>query len=266
MIAVLFRTLRDRWRMLLAVSVIGVGTTLMYVSLFPSYQDLLTKNQQLFNEMPEALLKAFNIESATFDTIEKFLTIEMYSLFWLVLAIILTLSLSGSSLAGEVERETVMQSLGQPISRSSFYLGKFLGAAKIFSAFNLVVVLSVFPFAAMFDVTVLPWHYLSAVVLCELFGLAFLGLGFAVSAWLSDKGKVYMALGGVVLVMYVLNIVSALLPKLEKLQYASLFHYFDPNSFLVRGEYALTSMLVFAGVAVSGMLIGWWRWVHRDLI
>ncbi len=265
MIPIILRTIRDRWRMLLAVTLIGVLSMLMYVSMYPTYQKSLAQSQEIFKDMPEALLKAFNMESLSFDTLEKFLNIEMYSLFWLVLAIILTLSLAGSSLAGEVERETATLTASQPIARTTHYLGKFLAAAALFTTFNVLVNASAVPFAAAFGLPILAGHYFVVGVMCELFGLALLGLGFAVSSFLSDKGKVYMTLGGVILVMYVLNIVSAIQPSIEQLKYASLFHYFDPNKFLVKGHYDLTATLVFTAVLLAGLLVGWWRWQQRDL-
>ncbi len=266
MIAIILRTIRDRWKMLVAVTLIGMLTMLMYTSLFPSYQKILSQNQQLYSQMPEALRKAFNIDSFSFDTLEKFLNIEMYSLFWPVLMIILTLSLSGSSLAGEVERETIAQSLAQPVSRSRVYLAKFLAATKIFTVFNVLVNASVFPIAAAFKVSLIAGHFLCVAIMCELFGLALLGMGFAVSSFMSDKGKVTMTMGGLVLVMYVLNIVSSILTSLDKLKYASLFHYFNPNVSLIEGRYDTTSMSVFIALFIFGALIGWWRWTRRDIV
>ncbi len=266
MIAIILRTFRDRWKMLLAVTVIGVGTMLMYTSLFPTYRDILAKNNQLYSQMPGALRKAFNIESFSFDTIEKFLNIEMYSLFMPILTIILTLSLSSNSIAGEVERETSVQSATQSVSRTTVYLGKLLAAIKIFSIFNVLVNFSVFPLAALFKLPIQTGHFVAATVMCELFGLALLGIGFGVSAFLSDKGKVQMIVAGTVLVTYTLNIVSSLLPSLDKLKYLSFFHYFDPNVFLVQGRYQAADIWYFSAITVVGITIGWWRWTKRDIL
>ncbi|MFH1171644.1 MAG: ABC transporter permease subunit [bacterium] len=265
MIPIILRTIRDRWKMLLVITIIGVGTMLMYVSMFPTYQHMMEQNTQMFDQLPEAFKKAFNMEDFSFNTLEKFLNIEMYSLFWLVLTIILALSLASGSLAGEVERETIVQTVGQPVSRRTVYIARFLAAAKIFTVFNILVNASVFPFATMFHIPIQVMNFVTVGVMCELFGLAFLGLGFAVSAFMSDKGKTQMILAGVVLVMYVLNIVSGLRPSIEKLKYASLFHYFNPNTFLVKGEYDLTAILVFVGLAVVGFGVGLWRFTKRDV-
>lgn len=265
MLAIILRTFRDRWRMLLAVTLIGVGVVLMYTALFPSYKDLMSKNNDLFTQMPEALKKAFNLESFNFDTIEKFLNIEMYSLFWPILAVIFSLSLASNSLAGEVERETIVQTAAQPISRSTTYVAKFLAAIKLFTVFNVLVNLSVIPLATAFHLPVQAGHFVTAMVVCELFGLALLGLGFGLSAFLSDKGKVQMILAGTILLTYVVNIVSGILPSLDKLKYVSFFHYFDPNRFLVEGKYELIPVLYFGGLAVIGFSLGWWRWTKRDI-
>lgn len=265
MIAIILRIFRDRWRMLLAVTVIGVVTMLMYTSLFPTYRDVLAKNNQLYAQMPEALRKAFNIESFNFDTLEKFLNIEMYSLFWPILTVILVLSLASTSVAGEIERETIVQTLGQPISRSVVYVAKFLAAAKIFTIYNVLVNASVFPLAAIFHLPVQVGHFGMAMVMCELFGLALLGVGFGISAFMSDKGKVQMTLGGLVLLTYTLNIVSSLLSSLDKLKYFSFFYYFNPNAFLVKGEYSGVSILYYLALLVIGCTVGWWRFTKRDV-
>lgn len=265
MMAVMTRMWRDRWRMFAAVTGIGLMTMLMYVSLFPTYQKTLAQSGQIYRQLPEALKKAFNIQSFSFDTLEKFLNIEMYSLFWIILTLVLVISLAKSSLAGAIEHETIVQTLAQPVSRRTAYLGKFLMAAKIFTVFNLIVNASVFPLATTFHLTIQPSHFVIVTVMCELFGLALLGLGFSVSSWMSEEGRVNMTLSGIILIMYVLNIVSGIQPKIDGLKYASLFHYFNPYQFLVNGQYDPTAIVVFSGLTIVGFAIGLWRFTTRDV-
>lgn len=266
MITIFLRTIKDRWRMLLAVSVIGVGSMLMYVSMYPTYQKSLAQSQEIFKNMPEALMKAFNMDTLSFDTLEKFLNVEMYSMFWLILTILLTLSLAGNALAGDVERETSTITAAQPVARWKIYGGRFLAAALMVTVFNAFINLSVFPLAAAFNLTAHARNFLMVGLMGELFALALLGVTFAVSAFLSDKGKVYMTLGGVLLVMYVLNIVSALQASLDKLKFVSIFHYFNPGKFLVKGEFDLLATVVFVGLLVAGATIGLIRWRTRDIV
>lgn len=266
MIPIILRTVRDRWKMLLAMCLIGVGSQLMYISLFPTFQSSQINYDEIFKQVPEAFMKVINMDSFQLDTVEKYLTMEMYSMFWLILTIILCLSLPGSGLTAEVERETIVQSAAQPVSRTSIYIGKWLAAVAIFTAFNVVVNVVVFPLCEIFKLAYQPSHFLAVGVMGELFAMALLSLTFAVAAFLSDKGRVYMVMGGVILVMYVLNIVSSLKPAIENLKYASLFHYFDPNKALIRGQYDGTAILVFVGLIVAGFFVGLWRWRTRDLV
>ena len=266
MIAVILRTIRDRWKMLLAICVIGMGTQLMYISLFPSFKTSQINYDDLMKQMPEAFKKVINMESFSMDTIEKYLTMEMYSMFWLILTIIFCLSLGGTGIAAEIERETVVQSAAQPISRTGIFIGKWLASAKLFTIFNIVINAAVVPLCHLFNVTYLPDHFLAVTVMGELFGLALLSLSLAVSAFMSDKGRVQMIMAGAVLVMYVMNIVAAIKPAIDKLKYASLFHYFDPNKALIQGRYDITAIIVFGGLIVIGFAIGWWRFSKRDLV
>jgi len=266
MITIFIRTIKDRWRMLLAMCIIGVGSQLMYISLYPTFQSSQINYDDLMKQMPEAFKKVINMDSFSMDTIEKYLTMEMYSMFWLVLTIILTLSLAGSSLANDVERETIIQSASQPVSRTKIFFSRWLAAVSIYTAFNFVINAVVFPLCAVFNVDYLPSHFLAVGVMGELLGLALLSLAFAISAWLSDKGKVYMVMGGTVLIMYVLNIISSLKDNLANLKYISIFHYFDPNKALIQGQYDFSAIVVFLGIIVVSTLIGWWRWRTRDVV
>lgn len=266
MIPIILRTIRDRWKMLLAMCLIGVGSQLMYISLYPSFKTSQVNYDEVFKQIPEAFMKVINMDSFQLDTVEKYLTMEMYSMFWLILTIILCLSLPGSGLTAEVERETIVQSAAQPVSRPTVYVGKWLAAVSIFTVFNFVVNVVVFPLCEIFKLSYQPSHFLAVGVIGELFAVALLSLTFAVAAFLSDKGRVYMVMGGVILVMYVINIVSSLKPAIDNLKYASLFHYFDPNKALIKGQYDSSAIFVFIGLIAVGFAVGLMRWRSRDIL
>jgi len=59
-----------------------VLSMLMYVSMYPTSRSRWNRARS-FSRHAGALMKAFNMESLSFDTLEKFLNIEMYSLFWM---------------------------------------------------------------------------------------------------------------------------------------------------------------------------------------
>jgi len=266
MITIFWRTIKDRWRMLAAVTIIGSLVQFMYTSLFPTYSKSFGQSEELFKQMPEALKKAFNMDQFSFNTLDKFLTIEMYSFFWIILMILFTLSLAGTSFAGDVERETVTLTAGQPVSRSRVFWGRYLAGVKLFSVFNIVVNFIVLPIASAFKLHIDPLHLLTIMVMGELFGLAVFSVATAVSTFLTDKSKVYMIVGGTLLVTYVMNIISGISEKFANIKYASPFYYFNPNTFLVKGQYNTAAVLVFGSVIIIGTVVAWWRWRQRDIL
>lgn len=266
MMTIFWRVIKDRWRMLAAMTIIGSLVQFMYTSLFPTYSKSFGQSEELFKQMPEALKKAFNMDQFSFNSLDKFLTIEMYSFFWIILMIQFTLSLAGTSFSGDVERETVALTAAQPVSRSRVFWGRFLANAKLFSFFNIVVNAVVLPLAAVFSLHIAVSHLVAITVMCELFGLAVLSIATVVSTFSADKSKVYMIVGGGLLITYVLNIISGISEKFANIKYISPFHYFNPNTSLVKGQYDLTAVLVFSGAIVLGIAFSWWRWRERDVL
>ena len=85
------------------------------------------------------------------------------------------------------------------------------------------------------------------------------------SAYFSEKSKVYGVAGGIFVVMYVLNIISALKDNLADFKYFSFFHYFDAASTLTKGILRAESIWVFTGIAVASTLVAVWRFKKRDV-
>jgi hypothetical protein len=98
-----------------------------------------------------------------------------------------------------------------------------------------------------------------------LFGLAVFSLAMLVSALFSEKGHVSMVMGGLLVLMYVLNLVAALKDSLADLKYLSFFHYFDAQSALTNGELNLASVWVFGAVIVISTVMGAVVWKRRDV-
>lgn len=61
-----------------------------------------------------------------------------------------------------------------------------------------------------------------------------IGIGGFILCDFSDKGKATMASGGVLIVMYFLNIISSLKDSLVNLKYASFFNYFNASSLMAK--------------------------------
>jgi len=267
MTAIITKTIRDNRRSWLAYTGISALLVWMYVAIFPSLAEQSANFEKLLEGMPAGFLEAFGVEATSaFSSIEAFLGTEHYSLMWPIILIILVVSLGGAAVAGEISSGTIKLLLAQPISRSRLYWGKLWGAFLVIAAFVFASVFTVVPFAAIYDVTVLPENHLTIAVLGLLLGWAILGMSMLASSVFDSRGKVAGSVAGLLILMYAFNIIANLKDSLEWLKYTSFFHYFDHNAALVENVIALENAVVLFAVGVVTAVLGWLIFNRRDLV
>ncbi|NDC22238.1 hypothetical protein EBZ57_02600 [bacterium] len=271
-----------RWS-LISFSVGSIAFLLLYVLIFPSFQHETAKFNELLRSYPKAVLKAFNIENLQFSSIEGYISAEHFSFVWPLLAIFLAISTAGNAIAGEIEKATMAITLSMPtiageiekatmaitlsmpIKRAKIYTAKALSGLLSIGGFALVTTLSLIPLSKINNVSLNYNHVLKVSVLATLFALAIYCLAMMFSAIYSEKSKVYFWTGGILVSMYVANIVSGLVNGLKNLEYVSLFHYFSADKAIVQGQLSLQSILVFISLSIISLLIGYAVFIKRDI-
>lgn len=239
----------------------------VYVSFFPTMQEQADEFMKLLSTYPEGLLEAFGLESAEsiFSSLEAFLSTEQYSLIWPLVAIILTVTMAASLIAGEVDDGTAEILLAQPISRTKVYWGKYIAGFLIILVFTFFSVFSVIPFGMLHNVDVnLEGHFLIAI-LGILFSTAIFSITMMFSSIFSSKGKVASLGAGITIIMYALNIISSLKESAESLKYISFFHYFDTNAALIHNNIEPLAFVIFLTVSIVCSVVGWVVFVKRDV-
>ncbi len=260
-----FRYLRDRRIFIIVFCVAAIATMWMYIALFPSMQQQSATLNEAFKSYPESLMKAFGIESLTFNRIENFIAMEYFSIIWPLMAIFLGISLASGAVAREVEKGTIELVLARPVSRLKLFGSRYLAGLSALVLFTLLSTFCVIPIAAIHHVDYALRNFVTVAILGLLFAWATFSLSMMLSAFFSDKGKVSMSVGGLLVLMYVLNIVAALKANLKDLQYASFFHYFASSNALIKNMLTVESVWVFIAVAVVCTAIGSWRFKQRDV-
>jgi beta-exotoxin I transport system permease protein len=174
----------------------------------------------------------------------------------LILASVFAVGFSTSAIAGERQRGTLEVVLARPIGRRRYYftlLAASFGFVAIaiaallagnVSGSSLAGVLAELPLARM------PLVWVNGVLL---FG-AFATIGLAASASFDRAAPAIGWTLGIVVVMYVLEVLGSLWPDAEFLQPYSLFHYLRPRA-LLTGAAEARDFAVLLTVIVAG--IGW---------
>jgi ABC-2 type transport system permease protein len=266
MYTIFLKTIKEKWILTLSLILISIGTVWMYVALFPTIQTQSKEFEKLLATFPPELWEVFGIQNSNFSmsTLEKFLSVEMYSLLWPMMAIIMVINFGANFIAGEIDKGTMEILLSQPISRIKIYISKVFGGIALISIFNLISIICIIFWAKIYNIEYNFDVYPKMLLMGELFLLAGFGISILFSTIL-EKGKAVFVISGIFLVMYILNIVSVLKKDLDILKYFSFFHYLDMSKVLTTNVLDAQSIWVLSLVTIISLIIGLIWFEKKDI-
>lgn len=258
--------LRDKYKLLATYTVASISLLEMYVALFPTIKDQSASIDQLLKSMPEAMFKAFGMDpdSFSFNSFEAYISSEYMSFLWPMLAIALAVSLANYLAVRESDSGTIETLLSLPARRSRIFAERFAAGLVMVSVFSMIGLVGALPLAWLHGISFNTENFVVASVGSTLFAATVFSIATACSVIFSTKGKATMTASGVLLLMYVINIVSGLSENFENLRYFSLFNYFNGSELLGKAIYPEHMFLVFisAIVLLFGFSLWWFR--RRD--
>ena len=263
--AIFLRLIKDKKVSIIVYCLAAALFVWMYVGMFPVIADKEEEFEAAFSAYPEEMFEAFNIEELSFSTIEKFLALEQYSIVWPIMMMFFVISFAGVALSGAIERGVIENVLAKPVSRMKIFFGRYLAGFISLILFTALSVFSVIPLAALHDVEYNTSAHVYMFIMAFLFGWAVYSIAMMVSAIFSEKSKTYMITGSLMLLMYVANLVSSLIDKLENVQYASFFFYFDYSGAIVHEELYGIGVTIFLATAIVCTCIGAVWFNKRDI-
>ncbi len=239
---------------------------LMYAAVYPAVQDQSAKFTELFSSYPKEFLEAFSISQIRMDTYENYLAMEHFSIIWPLMVALLTVTLSGFAIAGEIEKRTMSIMLSLPMSRLNIFFAKYTAGIIALLIFSFISIMAAVPLAWIFDFGINSSTFWATLLISLAFGWALLGLGFCISSFFSEKGQAYLILGGTLLLMYVINVISQLVNSIDWLKYFSIFNYYKPTDIMTGASLDVWSTLVLCAVAIISTLFGALWFKRRDVI
>lgn len=235
MTALIAAQLRERRRSLLSWGLpLGVWSAFV-VAIYPSIEDALSK---AIRGYPQALKEAFGISELS--TVEEYLHAEMLSLIVPLALGYLAVRSVASGLSGAAESGRLDVLLSAPVSRRSL-VGAGFAATAIELAGVLVSALLVTEIGSLLSGAGLSFGS-AAAGFANVWPLAllFAGLGVVVTGWSLRTSIITGSVAGVLVGMYVVDLIGRLDPSLDAIRYASVFRYYgkaiesgiDPLAFL----------------------------------
>lgn len=237
--------LHDRRRSVLAWGIpIGLMSAFI-VAIFPSVEDSIS---QVVSEYPEGLKEAFGIGELA--NVEQYLHAEMLSLIVPLALGYLAVRAVASGLAGAAESGRLDVLLSAPVSRHRICAAGFLA-----TAIELAAVLALSWALTMLGSLAAGAGLAAGPAAAGYAGvwplaLLFAGLGIVACALSLRTAVVTGAVAGVLVAMYVVDLIGKLDPGLDWLRYASVFRYY--GNAIEDG----IEPLAFLGVTAVAMALG----------
>jgi beta-exotoxin I transport system permease protein len=235
---------------------IGAMSGLM-AAIWPSIEDSM---DELIRNYPSGLKEAFGID--TLDTVERYVDAEMLSLIVpLALAVFAVRCISRMTVGAE-ERGHLDTLLSLPLSRRVLAAGSFIATGIVLAAVLAVI------WAITWIAGVVAGTDISAVILgrgvANVWPLAmvFAGLALLIAGLLRSPAVVVGAASGVLVAMYVIDLVGKLSEPLEPVRGASVFRYYGSA---IQDGLDVSHVLGLCAVAVLLAAAGIARFDRRDI-
>lgn len=221
--ALVSKSLRDRWRSLLAWTVGLCAIAAVQLSVYPSVRDSAAGMNQFIDEFPEAFRTMFRIEDYTSGP--GFLGTELFSMFVPLIFIGVCAAWCAAATAGEEDAGTADLLLTLPIGRARVVMSKsvalLIAVAGIIAVFCIVLLLG----AQVVDLSVGAGNVVAATLGAALLGLLFGGVALLIGAGLGRRGAALGGAIGLALAGFLLYSLAPLVDWLEPWQKASPFYW-----------------------------------------
>jgi len=219
--ALVLAQLHERRRSLLSWGLpIGLWSAFV-VAIYPSVEDALAKAVASY---PEALKQAFGIAELT--SVEQYLNAEMLSLIVPLAVGYLAVRSVASGLSGAAESGRLDVLLSAPVSRRRLVAAGFSATAVELAAVLAASVLIAMLGSLLTGAGLSFGSALAGYVSVWPLALLFAALGIVVTGWSLHTPVVTGSVAGVLVAMYVADLVGRLDASLDWIRYGSVFRYY----------------------------------------
>lgn len=257
------RELKRNLKSFLIVCIVCAAFVMYVISIAPSFgKDI----QQLLDlKLPRQMQSAFGMRNLDFGTPIGFYAL-VFSYIYLIVSIY-TAGLFASIVLKEFSDKTAEYLFSLPIKRMKIITSK-LSVAFFYSVLVIILIFMVSILSLSFFIKE-DYEFLSILLMSVswlLGGITFGSIAFLVSSFHLKTRSASSTATGIVLIMYLLQVVISLNKNLENLKYFSLFDWFKGSDIANSGEISITYCIIGIVISVICLVYGALRFKKMDVL
>ena len=235
---------------------IGDFSTALSSSLSTSAADQLASNP-----LVKALVGNVNLDLNSF---EGYMAFKGLSMMGLVVSIYLAF-LASSSIAGEIEHNTMDMLLSLPAKRTDVIISRSVALIPVIVLIGMAQILAIYLSAMFIHHSVDMIWFVYVVLSISMLELAAGSLAILLSAFLSNGKAAVLASILIYFIMYMVETIGSMVSSISPLRTISLFHYQEISSILAYHTVTWSYMAVLIAVAVVFTALAAFVFQQRDI-
>lgn len=250
-----------RMPLLVIFAVLSMYVTVIIYMYNPELSEMLSGYQQALPEM----MAAVGMTGVAANLLE-WMQIYLYGFIMLLFPLIFILIMVQKLLMGPIEGGTLANLLATPNSRKKIICTQILSMI-FFTAllFGMVTIVGIVSCEIMFPGELAVGRYLMLNVSTWLLQTAVTGIVFFVACCVSDSKSYYLMGAGLPVVFFLIQMVSNMGEKLEKLKYVTIYSLLPVEEIIKENAvFPLQNGVLFL-IAAALFLLGAWQFQRRDL-
>ena len=256
--------LRRRLRGTLYLSVSLLAYAGLVIGIFPSIKEAGADIESFIEALPPEIREGFVGDASTYTTIEGFLSAEMYQFVIILILGMYFAYAAASSIASEVDDDSIDVLLVHPISRTRFVIGKYLSLIPVMVIVNAIMFFGTWAAVEYIGEEIDLFGLAAMLVLAIPYLLACAALGLFASVYADSPRRAQTGGAGGVFGMFLVHTVT-LNRDLEWLGDFTFARYYDPSEILVEAEYDWSGMALLVAAAIILVILSAEYFERKDI-
>lgn len=235
-----------------------------FITLFyPTIKENAAEFEKMLEVYPKELMAAFGISGSLADP-GTFLNSYIFQFLWPLVAAIAAIFLA-TRVAVDADRGFLELPLSTRLPRLRYLSATIAGQIVGLAIVALVTVGSIWAIDLLIEPDFPEERVMLAGVHALAMGLAFAGVTTLFAVLFLDRGRAGGLVAGILILMYLANVVAQLSPDVEWVANLSAFHYFDLKPLIDTGVYPVAGSVLYLAFALGGWLLALVLFRRRDL-